>query len=130
MGVTYLWDTNTVIYYMQQQFPPNAEQFIDSISQNDEPAISVITEIELLSWKSPTESDEKVLQNFTNDALIIELEQPIKLKTVEIRKLNKIKLPDAIIAATALVHNLTLVTRNVADFKNILALKIINPFEK
>jgi hypothetical protein len=130
MGLTYLWDTNTVIYYLQQQFPPNAEQFIDSISQKDEPAISVITEIELLSWKSPTESDEKVLQNFTNDALIIELEQPIKLKTVEIRKLNKIKLPDAIIAATALVHNLTLVTRNAADFKNILALKIINPFEK
>ena len=130
MGVTYLWDTNTVIYYLQQQFPPNAEQFIDSISQNDEPAISVITEIELLCWKTPTESDEKVLQNFTNDALIIELEQPIKLKTVEIRKLNKIKLPDAIIAATALVHILSLVTRNAADFKNILGLKFINPFDK
>jgi predicted nucleic acid-binding protein len=129
MGLTYLWDTNTVIYYLQQQFPPNAEQFIDSISQNEEPAISVITEIELLCWKTPAESDEKILQNFTNDALVIELEQQIKLKTVEIRKLIKIKLPDAIIAATALVYNLTLITRNTADFKNILDLKIINPFD-
>jgi len=54
----------------------------------------------------------EVLHNFINDALVIELEQPIKLKAADIRKIHKIKLPDAIIAATALIYNLTLVTRN------------------
>ena len=29
MGLKYLWDTNTAIYYLQQQFPPSAEKFID-----------------------------------------------------------------------------------------------------
>ena len=49
-------------------------------------------------------------------------------KTIEICKQHKIKLPDAIIAATALVNNFTLVTRNIDDFKNIAGLKTINPY--
>jgi predicted nucleic acid-binding protein len=60
---------------------------------------------------------------------VIELEQPIKLKTAELRKTHKIKLPDAIIAGTALTYNLTLITRNISDFKNMEGLKVVNPFE-
>jgi predicted nucleic acid-binding protein len=70
----------------------------------------------------------EVLRAFINDALVIELEQPIKLSTAVIRKQYRIKLPDAIIAATALVHDLTLITRNTSDFKNIEGLKIIDLF--
>lgn len=47
--------------------------------------------------------------------------------TIAIREIYKIKLPDAIITATALVYNLTLITRNISDFQNIESLKIINP---
>ena len=53
----------------------------------------------------------------------------IKYKTADIRKKQKIKLPDAIIAATALVYELSLVSRNVSDFKNIDGLQLINPWE-
>ena len=42
--------------------------------------------------------------------------------------MHTIKLPDAIIAATALVYDLTLISRNVSDFKNIEGLKVLNPF--
>lgn len=129
MGIKYLWDTNTAIYYLQEQFPPNAEKFMDSLLQNGQPVISAITEIELLCWKTATEKDIIVLQNFINDALVIELEHSIKLKTAEIRKSYKIKLPDGIIASTALVYNLNLVTRNLDDFKNIDGIKLINPWE-
>ena len=128
MGVSYLWDTNTVIYYLQQQFPPKAEKFIDNIILSNQPCISAITEIELLCWKSPTEKDEQILIEFIEDVLVLELESPIKLKTAEIRKLHKIKLPDAIIAATAQVYGLTLLTRNVKDFQNVAELELIDPF--
>lgn len=101
MGVKYLWDTNTAIYYLQQQFPHSAEQFIDSTLSNSSLAISAITEIELLCWKTAIEKDLEVLQNFINDSLVFELEKDIKLKTAEIRKAHKIKLPDAVIAAKA-----------------------------
>jgi predicted nucleic acid-binding protein len=128
MGIKYLWDTNIVIYYLQQLFPPEGEKFIDNLLKDEQPVISAITEIELLCWKSSAEKDLMVLHNFINDALIIELDQPIKLKSAEIRKDYKIKLPDAIIAATALVHNFILLSRNLSDFESINDLKIINPW--
>ncbi|NUQ22446.1 MAG: type II toxin-antitoxin system VapC family toxin [Saprospiraceae bacterium] len=126
----YLWDTNTAIYYLQQQFPASAEEFMDVIIAESTPCISAITEIELLCWKATTERDAEVLKKFIDSILIIELEQPIKLKTADIRKEHKIKLPDAIIAATATVYNLTLVTRNIKDFKNIPAMNLVNPWDK
>ncbi|MEK7257684.1 MAG: PIN domain-containing protein [Bacteroidota bacterium] len=44
------------------------------------------------------------------------------------RQFKSIKLPDAIIAATALTHQLTLLTRNVSDFSKIPGLTVVNPF--
>lgn len=127
MGIKHLWDTNTAIYYLQRQFPPAAEKFMDKTLKDVGPAISVITEIELLCWKTPTDKDLEVLHDFINDALVFELEKDIKLKTAEIRKAHKIKLPDAIIAATALTYELILLTRNVSDFKNINGMNLIDP---
>lgn len=129
MGINHLWDTNSAIYYLQQLFPPEGEKFIDNLLKDEQPAISAITEIELLCWKTATNEDMAILQNFINDALVIELEQPIKLKAAELRKAYHIKLPDAVIAASALVNGLTLITRNIADFKNIRDLELINPWE-
>jgi predicted nucleic acid-binding protein len=127
MGVNYLWDTNTVVYYLQQQYPPNAEKFIDTILSVDFPIISAITEIELLCWKTNTKQDELLLKKFIDEATIIELESAIKTKTADIRKVHKIKLPDAIIAATAIVFDLTLLTRNLSDFKNIKDVLTFDP---
>lgn len=119
MGIKYLWDTNIVIYYLQQQFPANAETFIDEVVASQQPVISAITEIELLCWKTTNDNDIQLLQSFINDSLVLELELSVKLKTAEIRKAHRIKLPDAIIAATAIIFNLTLLTRNSSDFSHI-----------
>ena len=59
MGIKYLWDTNTVIYYLQQQFSISAATFIDDLLKENQPAISAITEIELLCWKAATDTDYK-----------------------------------------------------------------------
>ena len=128
MGLKYLWDTNTVIYFLQQQFPPEAEQRIDSMLQLSAPCISAITEIELLSWKSASEKDLEVLTNFIEDVLVIELEKPIKRKAAEIRREHQLKLGDAIIAATAIFYGFELVTRNSKDFRKVQELKILDPF--
>jgi len=60
--------------------------------------------------------------------LIIPLNDDIVKTTIEIRKKNKIKTPDAIIAATAIVLGYTLITRNTNDFKKLDSLKIIDPW--
>jgi predicted nucleic acid-binding protein len=130
MGMKYIWDTNTVIYYLQQQFPKPVEKFIDGLLEENRPVISAITEIELLCWKAVTEEDLEIIRNFINDSFVIELESAVKIKTAEIRKLHKIKLPDAIIAASALIYDLTFLTRNTKDFKEIESLKLVNPWNE
>ena len=127
MGIAYLWDTNTVIYYLQQLFPPAGELFMDQLLEKHQPCISAITEIELMCWNPAHENDLEVVQSFIAECLVIELEQDIKVKTAEIRRAYRLKLPDAIIAATAAVHELTLITRNTSDFQKIREIKAIDP---
>jgi predicted nucleic acid-binding protein len=128
MGLNYLWDTNTVIYYLQKNFPLAGEEFIDNIVDNFQPIISVITEIELLCWKTASESDISILKKFISGSVVYQLDQDIKLKTIEVRREYKLKLPDAIIAAAALVYDHILITRNSSDFNKIPMLKTIDPF--
>lgn len=65
-----------------------------------------------------------------NDATVLDLTEDVANQSIEIRENLKTKVPDAIIAATAVVYDLTLITRNVGDFKNIPSLKLVNPWEK
>lgn len=129
MGLAHLWDTNTVIYFLQKQFSQSAEDFIDTILKDSPPAISVITEIELLCWKTDNKKDLAILHDFIDNAKVFELEKDIKLKTAEIRKKYSTKLPDAVIAATAIIYKLELLSRNVNDFNKIEELSLIDPYD-
>lgn len=124
----FLIDTNAVIDYLNAAFPAAGMDFMNRLI-NQIPHLSVITRIELLSFQTDNTDDYRLLEEFISAAIIYNLEEPIITLTIEIRKQIKIKLPDAIIAATALYNNLTLITRNKADFKNVPALKITNPHE-
>ena len=95
---------------------------------NEIPNISVISKIELLGFNT-TNSDFVLLTDFVEDSNVFDLSSEVVLETINIRKEFKIKLPDSIIAATALVNNLTLITRNTSDFKKISNLKLINPYD-
>jgi predicted nucleic acid-binding protein len=128
MGIKYIWDTNIAIYFLQQQFPIAAEKFIDACLNDSKPCFSAITEIELLCWKTASDNEINVIENFISECEVFELEKSIKIKTAQIRRAHKVKLPDAIIAATALVYDLILITRNINDFKKIEGLKLVDPF--
>jgi len=123
MGQEYLIDTNTVIDYFAQQLPPNAVSLIDNII----PHISVINRIELLGWPNATTADIAILTSFIDDCVVFELDEDVIVKTIEIRKHFKLKLGDAIIAATAFINNLTLLSRNLADFNKVTGLYVIDP---
>jgi predicted nucleic acid-binding protein len=91
---------------------------------DNEAKISVISKIELLSL--PNASREIV--EFTNVAVVILLEENVIEKTIELRKKYRIKLPDAVIAATTLIYHLTLITHNIRDFKSISRLKLVDSY--
>ena len=68
-----------------------------------------------------------------NGSLIGDIRVPtseIAERTIAIRKNLRIKIPDAIIAATALEYSLQLVSRNEEDFSQIQDLKLVNPFQQ
>ncbi len=93
------------------------------------PNLSIITKIEVLGFNT-THDHEKVLKSFIDDSVIFDLTDYIADETILIRKKYKTKLPDAIIAATGIVYDLTLITRNIRDFKNIKDLKLVDPYNK
>lgn len=123
--VKYLLDTNAVSDYFLGLLPPANIKFLDSVVDKI-PNISVITQIELLSWRSDSDTEQKV-RSFVRDCRVLEISPKVVANCVAIRKSRKIKTPDAIIAATALANNFTLITNNEADFINIKGLKLVNP---
>jgi predicted nucleic acid-binding protein len=122
----YLLDTNSIICYLEDSLPFNGMNLLNTIV-DDEPLLSSITKIETLGYNFKSVEEQITMETFINGSTVLEINNDIVNKTIELRKIKKIKLPDAIIAATALVHNLTLITRNTSDFKNIVDLIVIDP---
>jgi len=123
--LNYLIDTNVIIDYLGNKISQSGMQFMNTVI-DAVPNISIITKIEVLGFNT-TKSEYQILIDFMDDSNVIELSKNVADICIEIRKRNKIKLPDAIIASTALASNSALITRNIADFKNINGLIVINP---
>jgi predicted nucleic acid-binding protein len=122
----YIIDTNAVIDYLGQKIPVAGMDFMNSII-DDVPSVSVVTKIEVLGFNAP-DQHYQLLIDFMNDATILDLSNNIVDACIDLRKKHKIKLPDAIIASTALVHNSIVITRNISDFKNIDGIQVIDPY--
>jgi predicted nucleic acid-binding protein len=127
MEQEYLLDSNIIIGYLAGRIPfPGMEAVSAAIDQV--PRISVISQIEVLRFND-TPENEMILANFINMSVIHPLSPAVVKRTIELCKQSKIKLPDAVIAATALTEDLTLITMNTGDFKNIPGIKLLNPLE-
>jgi len=110
-----LLDTNIVIYLHNGQL---AESF-----DGEGCSISVITEIELLSFSGLSQGDESLLSDFFREILIFPLDEEVKRKTIALKKKYKLKIPDAIICATAISNDVTLLTNDRQLF-NIAELRV------
>ncbi|RCW41371.1 MULTISPECIES: type II toxin-antitoxin system VapC family toxin [unclassified Halanaerobium] len=124
----YLLDTNILIYYFNNNIPEYSFEDITNILKNDF-NISIITKMEFLGFPRHTPVSFKKSQEFLLNSSIYNINDKIADKTISLRREYKIKLPDAIIAATALGNGFTLVTRNENDFINIKNIKLYNPFK-
>lgn len=127
MGARYLLDTNIPIYLGREDLSPAADVFLQ---QAIEPVtiLSVVSKIELLGYRFPSAQEQAAMEAFIQQAVLLPITDAIVDQTILLRRQHKIKLPDLLIAATALVHGLILVTRNTKDFTAIAGLPIVNPF--
>jgi predicted nucleic acid-binding protein len=124
----YLLDSNTIIDYLGGLLSETATEKMGVIV-DDEPMTSVISQMETLGFNFKSISDQNTMETFIDGCTILEIDSMIVFQTIIIRKMKKIDLPDAIIAATALVYDLTLITRNSNDFAKIPNLRVINPYD-
>lgn len=115
--MAYLIDTNIVIYYFNGL---TDDETIHTILA-DSFKISIITKIEFLGWgqfADALESHTKA-REFISHATVFDLKEAIAEQAILLRQQFKTKTPDAIIAATALINGLTVVTNNTSDFSRL-----------
>lgn len=120
-----LIDSNIIIYATKPEHT-TLRQFI----ADHGPAVSAVSYVEVLGYHRLTEQERALLESFFAAAPVLALSQPVLEQAVKLRQLRKMTLGDALIAGTALAHNLTLVTRNTADFTWIAGLSLLNPFDQ
>ena len=119
--MNYLFDTNTVIYFLENKLSLD-------IKNEDNIDISFINEIELLG-KEVKEEESKAIKLFLERVTIIGINDEIKKKTIEIRKAQRLKIPDAIVAATAAVNNEILLTADKEMLKKLDKEWVRNPLK-
>jgi predicted nucleic acid-binding protein len=107
-------DSNTIMDLFNGLIP--VESFKQALSDTEQ-IISVITELELLSFPRISEEQETKIKAFLAEREIVPLTEEIKRKAVEFRRGTNKKLPDSIIAATSIVSNAVLITRDKELFK-------------
>ncbi len=126
MEQEYLIDTNVVIDYMSERFSNSALDFLDNIV-NTSFYLSIINKIEILGFKNLSSNEEKQFQSLIRASNIILLNDDIVDETIALRKKYSIKLPDAVIAASAISINAILITGNIEDFNKLATLKLLDP---
>ncbi len=117
-------DTNILIYASK----PGGEQ-LQPWLENPDVVISVVSRIEVLGYPGISEVEFTALEGALMSLPEIGLTEAVVKRAISIRQQRKMGLADAVIAATALVQKMPLVTRNTQDFKHVADLQLINPFD-
>jgi predicted nucleic acid-binding protein len=88
---------------------------------------SAVTRLEVLGFPGLTDADELGLRNLLGQFSEAPIDAAVIERAIEIRRSVRIKIPDALVAATALIYEATLITRNAVDFKNIGGVSVLDP---
>lgn len=118
-GTSLFLDTNIILYLLAGD-----KTLAEMLNQKDV-YVLFITEMELLSYKQLSASEETKINSFLKDALIVDMSTPIKQKTVAIRRATGLKLPDSIITASSIHMGLPLLTAD-SGFNKVKSLDFLH----
>ena len=117
-----LFDSNVLILAAKHSFP-NVVEMLGS----EGAATASLVRIEVYGYHQLSGEEQSALDALFGQLLQYELTAPVIDAAIAIRRKHRTRLADAIIAATAIVYDVPLVTRNIADFRNIEGLRILDP---
>jgi predicted nucleic acid-binding protein len=121
-GIDALLDSNILIYLAKKELPVATLDHFRTIY------ISIISYIEVLGHNFPDDRERDFIKEMISLFNVRFIDQKIADSVIGIRKKCHIKLPDAIIARTALADGLCLITRNIEDFRKTDC-TVLNPFD-
>lgn len=104
MAISQVLDTNVVLYHLGGR--------LSSPVGEGRNCVSIVTQLELLSYPNITPTEEAQIQSLLDDLTVVGLEPDICHSTVYLRRAYRLRLPDAIICATALALDATLLTND------------------
>jgi len=114
-------DSNIIIYASKLTYP----SLLSYLKDNENSlTTSAICQIEVLGYHQLKNVEKQYLENFFNAIRVLSIDIDVVQKAIELKQKRNIATPDAIVAATALVHNLPILTQNKKDFSRIKDLKI------
>lgn len=116
-------DTNIVIYSIKPEFDSLRTYLV---ANQEDLRVSLITKIETLGYYRLAPPDQKKFERFFQLVPAFALHDNIINEAIRLRQQRKRSLGDSIIAATALLHQLPLLTNNTADFEDVPGLRIIS----
>jgi len=119
-----LIDSNIIIY---ATYPDHED--LRRLIEKQAPFVSAVSYVEVLGYHKLKKQERIYLEMFFEEARVLPLSQEVLDQAVLLRQYRKMTLGDALVAGTAITHNLTLITRNIDDFYWIEGLTILNPFE-
>jgi predicted nucleic acid-binding protein len=108
-GVEFLLDTNVVIGLLKGHDAAVSTVEASGLDLS-KAAISQITRMELLSFSALSEREESEIKAFIGCCQVLMLDEVVEAQAIQLRKGGSLKLPDAIVASTAMVHGLRLLT--------------------
>ncbi len=120
-----LLDSNIVIYGSKPECA-----FLKPLLRDDATVVSGISYPEVLGFTGLTSQDQADFEEFFATTPMLPVSDEVLRRAAALRQTRRMKLGDAIVAATALVHRVTLATRNVSDFSWIPDLALFNPFDQ
>jgi predicted nucleic acid-binding protein len=120
-------DTNVLIYFLDDRTDQDIATKVESAIRAGAHC-SLITRMEVLGWREHTDESRRSAQALLDRMNEIAITSLIADRVIQLRSQLSIKIPDAIIAASALALGLPLMTRNTEDFRRVPGLQLIDPF--
>lgn len=121
-----VFDSNILIYHLNDALPPSVLNQVE-LWITEGAVISVMSRIEVLGYSQTADQLQQAMRLLAYLDEIL-LHAPVLQRTITLRQQYRIRLPDALIAATALDLGFPLVTRNTQDFHTVNGLLMLNPF--
>jgi len=119
-----LLDSNIIIYSAKREHAELRHFLNENLY-----SVSAVSRIEVLGYHLLAGKEREYLETFFDAASVLTISDSVITQAVRLRQIRRMSLGDAIVAGTALAHQLELVTRNIRDFSWIQDLSLINPFD-